>query len=54
MQKEYNTHSPSLIIEISYGYATIEKSDTSVIDIMNRADKLMYKYKKQIKEKKNN
>lgn len=54
IQKEYNIYSPSLIVEIAYGYATIEKSDTSVIDIMNRADKLMYKYKKQLKEKKNN
>lgn len=51
MQQQYNKNNHSLVIEMACGYAVAEKNDSSVADIVKRADNMMYKHKVTIKEK---
>jgi diguanylate cyclase (GGDEF) domain len=46
---EYNQKNPNRI-EIAYGYAEYEPNDKNLFETLNRADKLMYENKKQMKD----
>lgn len=49
LQKEFNKNSEPLVMEMAYGYSSAEETDTSITEVIKRADTLMYKHKKQIK-----
>ena len=49
LQCEYNEKSDVLQIQIALGYAFAETSDRQLSDIVNRADKSMYKEKISMK-----
>jgi diguanylate cyclase (GGDEF)-like protein len=52
-QKIYNSHSPVIHLQIACGYSEFnEETDSTMEDIRNRADELMYKNKKELKAKK--
>ncbi|HBH3639342.1 TPA: diguanylate cyclase [Clostridioides difficile] len=54
MQEEYNKNSHSFVMKIAYGYAIAEENDNSIIDVIKRADSLMYKHKISLKAQKPN
>jgi diguanylate cyclase (GGDEF)-like protein len=49
-QENYNERSDSLKIHIAVGYAVHEESDADMEETRSRADVLMYRNKKQLKE----
>lgn len=49
MQEEYNETFHSFTMKIAYGYATAEEGDSSIVDVIKRADHLMYTHKKSLK-----
>jgi diguanylate cyclase (GGDEF)-like protein len=51
-QRIYNSHSPVINLQIACGYSEFNSdTDTNMEDIRNRADELMYKNKKELKNK---
>lgn len=50
MQQDYNRNSEHICMQIACGYAAAEPGDTRVGDMIKRADGMMYRHKKQLKE----